>query len=262
MNYKINARHLILDLLYASHDATASIKRILYAAHLLGISDNSVRVAVSRLNQENMIQTCERGIYQLVEKKFDTSVIRLIKSPKMQLMEQWDGVYYVIYTAHLGRVDRTALSKREKTLHYYGFKPLEQHLYLRPANLGLPQELLKEQMIQFGCEPEIRMFQATQFQSEAEIMRLWDIEALNMGYQQVIGTVQAWFEAYPNLALEQAAISAFYMAKKAIFNLRADPLLPNHWVNAEQRMQCEYATQQIEHKGQQLWQEVFARQQI
>ena len=31
----------------------------------------------------------------------------------------WDGKYILVYTGALGRVDRTALSKREKALRYY-----------------------------------------------------------------------------------------------------------------------------------------------
>ena len=67
MTYKLNARHLVLDLLYASHNSTVSIKQMLCAADLLGISD-SLRVAVARLNQDQIIQSVERGIYQLIEK--------------------------------------------------------------------------------------------------------------------------------------------------------------------------------------------------
>lgn len=51
MTYKLNARHLILDLLYVSQHATISIERMLCAAELLDISENGVRVAVTRLAQ-------------------------------------------------------------------------------------------------------------------------------------------------------------------------------------------------------------------
>ena len=64
MTYKLNARHLVLDLLYASKDSALSIRRILTAAELLGISENGIRVAVARLNQENVIQSVERVVYK------------------------------------------------------------------------------------------------------------------------------------------------------------------------------------------------------
>jgi phenylacetic acid degradation operon negative regulatory protein len=94
MTYKLNARHLVLDLLYASKDSALSIRRILTAAELLGISDNGIRVAVARLNQENVIQAVERGVYQLLEKKFDTSFISLNKHPDMQTATTWNGNMY------------------------------------------------------------------------------------------------------------------------------------------------------------------------
>ncbi len=74
--------------------------------------------------QENVIQAVERGMYQLTEKKFDTSFISLNKHPDMQTATAWNGKYVLVYTGTLGRVDRTALSKREKALRYYGFQEL------------------------------------------------------------------------------------------------------------------------------------------
>ena len=102
MTYKLNARHLVLDLLYASKNSTLTIKRILAAAELLGISDNGIRVAVARLNQENVIQAVERGVYQLLEKKFDTSFISLNKHPDMQTATTWNGKY--VYLDSAGKV--------------------------------------------------------------------------------------------------------------------------------------------------------------
>ena len=144
-------------LLYASQNSTASIKQMLCAADLLSISHNSLRVAVARLNQENIIQAVERGVYQLLEKKFDTSFISLNKHPNMQMATAWNGKYVLVYTGALGRVDRTALSKREKTLGYYGFQEMEQNVFIRPDNLMLSLTELKTAAIQFGLDPDARL---------------------------------------------------------------------------------------------------------
>lgn len=135
MTYKLNARHLILDLLYASQHATISIKRMLCAAELLDISENGVRVAVTRLAQEGLIHAVERGVYQLREKKFDTSAVSLNKTANMQITATWDHRYILVYTGSLGRVDRSALSKREKALGYYGFQELEQNGFVAQTYL-------------------------------------------------------------------------------------------------------------------------------
>src|SRR5690606_3052303 len=105
-------------------NSTLSIKRILATAELLGISDNGIRVAVARLNQENVIQAVERGLYQLLEKKFDTSFISLNKHPDMQTATTWNGKYVLVYTGAFGRIECTAVSKREKALLNCGYKEL------------------------------------------------------------------------------------------------------------------------------------------
>jgi len=260
MTYKLNARHLVLDLLYASKNSTLTIKRILAAAELLGISDNGIRVAVARLNQENFIQAVERGVYQLLEKKFDTSFISLNKHPDMQTATTWNGKYVLVYTGTLGRVDRTALYKREKALRYYGFQELEQNVFIRPDNLTLNLSPLKTAAIQFGLDPDARFFQVSQLESETEIRDLWDIEELHQTYHAVQHDINDWFENYQNLTLAEAAKSAFYLGKSALFSLRADPLLPAEWIDTDARQQFELAVRKIEKQGQLLWQHYFKDQ--
>ena len=260
MTYKLNARHLVLDLLYASKNSTLTIKRILAAAELLGISDNGIRVAVARLNQENFIQAVERGVYQLLEKKFDTSFISLNKHPDMQTATTWNGKYVLVYTGTLGRVDRTALYKREKALRYYGFQELEQNVFIRPDNLTLNLSPLKTAVIQFGLDPDARFFQVSQLESETEIRDLWDIEELHQTYHAVQHDINDWFENYQNLNLAEAAKSAFYLGKSALFSLRADPLLPAEWIDTDARQQFELAVRKIEKQGQLLWQHYFKDQ--
>jgi phenylacetic acid degradation operon negative regulatory protein len=260
MTYKLNARHLILDLLYASKNSTLSIKRILAAAELLGISDNGIRVAVARLNQENIIQAVERGVYQLLEKKFDTSFISLNKHPDMQTATTWNGKYVLVYTGTLGRVDRTALSKREKALRYYGFQELEQNVFIRPDNLTLNLSPLKTAVIQFGLDPDARFFQVSQLENETEVRDLWDIEELHQTYHAVQHAINDWFENYQTMTLAEAAKSAFYLGKSALFSLRADPLLPAEWIDTDARQQFELAVRKIEKQGQLLWQHYFKDQ--
>jgi phenylacetic acid degradation operon negative regulatory protein len=262
MKYKLNARHLVLDLLYASKNSTISIKRILSAADLLRISDNGIRVAVARLNQENIIQSVERGVYQLVEKKFDTSFISLNKHPDMQTTATWDGKYVLVYTGALGRVDRTALSKREKALRYYGFQELEQNVFIRPDNLTLHLHDLKTAAIKFGLDQQARFFQVSAVENETEVRALWDIEALQQTYTKTHHDIQQWFESYPSLSLADAAKSAFHLGKEALFSLRADPLLPAEWLNAEARLQFELSVRHMEKQGQILWQQYFNNQGI
>lgn len=235
---------------------------MLCAAELLDISENGVRVAVTRLAQEGLIHAVERGVYQLREKKFDTSAVSLNKTANMQITATWDHRYILVYTGSLGRVDRSALSKREKALGYYGFQELEQNLFIRPDNLSLDLNTFKHAVIQFGLDPEARFFGVSEVENEAEIQKLWNIQQLNQNYIRTSQHIQAWFQTAEQLDLEHAAKSAFYLGKEALFTLRADTLLPTEWIDHAARHQFELDGRAMEQQGQWLWQQYFASHRI
>ena len=54
---KMNARDLIIDLLLGLQGREISIKQIIIAAKLFEISENSIRVAVTRLSGDGVIET-------------------------------------------------------------------------------------------------------------------------------------------------------------------------------------------------------------
>lgn len=258
MTYKLNARHLILDILYAAANNTASIKQLLCAAQLLGISDNGVRVAVTRLVSEHIIYAIERGMYGLHETKFDTTAVSLNKTSSIFIRETWQQDYIMVYTGALGRVDRSALHKREKTLRYYGFAELEQNLFIRPNNLSQHLIELKQAMVKFGIENEAHFFTVTEFEQADCLPSLWKIEDLNQGYIRRTEEIHAWYNTYPHLPLAEAAKTAFALGKKCLFQLRRDPLLPSEWIDCDARTQFEQTAIRMEQQGQQLWLQYFA----
>src|SRR5690606_31682994 len=138
--------------------------------------DNGIRVAVARLNQENVIQAVERGAYQLLEKKFDTSFISLNKQPYIQTVTTWNGKYVLVYTGTLGRVDRASLSRRKESHRYYGFQEWEQTGFIRADDLTLRLSTLKAAVIRCRLDDDARFFQVSQLESETEVRLLWDIE--------------------------------------------------------------------------------------
>ena len=58
-------KSLILNLLLAANGAPLSASDAVSSAGLFGIRENSVRVALVRLNAAGMIQSCGRGAYLL-----------------------------------------------------------------------------------------------------------------------------------------------------------------------------------------------------
>lgn len=113
-NTKINARHLIIDLFLSSAYPQLTIKQILIAAKLFNMSDNGIRVATTRLLNEGMIESVERGIYQLSPSTKDWAKVILNRKNGIKQTKEWEQNYLAVFTGTLGRIDRTAL-KKERT---------------------------------------------------------------------------------------------------------------------------------------------------
>lgn len=87
---KLNARDLIVDLLLGLQGREISIKQIIIAARLFEISENSIRVAVTRLSSEGVIEAIERGVYQFTNQSREWADVMLNR--KMVLNKPNHGI--------------------------------------------------------------------------------------------------------------------------------------------------------------------------
>jgi phenylacetic acid degradation operon negative regulatory protein len=131
---KANAKHLILDLLLA-FDEALSAKDAIAACRLFGISENSVRVALARLSAEGLIEAAERATYRLSPTALELAGDIATWRTAEQRVRTWHGDYIAVFSAGLGRTDRTALRKRERALQLLGFRELHKGLHIRPDNI-------------------------------------------------------------------------------------------------------------------------------
>jgi len=225
---KITPRKLILDLLLASDDLPLSAREAVAACGLFEIGATSVRVALTRLLNEGLIRTVERGVYQLgpnaLELAGEIAAWRSID----RHARAWAGDYITVFTATLGRVDRSALARRERALKIFGFAELEKGLYIRPNNLNLELPALIEKLRKIGVESEAIIAQANGYSPEIEqrIQALWDGKALNKRYQSITKTLEIWMSRAATLPLEAAARESFLLGGSAIHQVVFDPLLP------------------------------------
>ena len=261
MSTLLNARHLVLDLLYASKNHQISVKRMLCAAKLLGITENAVRVAITRLAQDQFIYCVSRGIYAMTYKKFNNDV-GLLKNPELYLSTEWDGSYILVSTGSLGRTDRSALAKREKALAYYGFRAIDSALYIRPNNLSPSILELKQLMVAFGLEASAQFFKVSQVESVRKVRELWNTAELIAGYHQASQSIQHWIAQAETLDLAAAAHSSFFVGKATILTLRHDPLLPAEWIDIQARSSLERDVRDMYQRGRQVWEQYFQMQNI
>ena len=254
----LNAKSFIIDLLLASGNQTLSIKQLVNAAQILQISENNTRVAVTRLCSEKMIESVSRGFYKLSSNAEHWGSIIIHREHALKNKETWNQHYLAIFTPHLGRTDRTALSRREKLLKHAGFRELETGFFIRPDNLTLNLEALSKKMTQQGLDADARWMQITQFDpmTHDKISTLWDTQKLNQRYEKYSLKLKQWLAHYQDMQPIDLARESFLLGRETIALMLTDPLLPAPFIDTALRTEFFNAVQQLDQIGQHTWQQL------
>ncbi len=255
---KLNAKHLILDLLLAS-DKALSAKDAISACRLFGLSENSVRVALARLSAEGLVEASERASYRLSSSALELAGDVATWRSAEQRVRPWLGNYIAVFSAGLGRTNRTALRKRERALQLLGFRELHQGLHIRPDNIEHSIFAVRQRLYTLGLEREALVFIATDFENhcEAEIHALWHTEALNHNYHQLHEEMTDWLAHAEHLEPEVAARESFLLGSKAIKQVVFDPLLPEPFVDVAARHSFVEMTRHFDQVGHGIWRKLI-----
>lgn len=259
MIIKNNARTLILDLLFAKPDATISTRQFALAGQLFGINENSLRVALTRLSSDSLIESAGRGIYRLSQSAMEISEPVANRVHGVKSTRQWAGSYLAIHTAILRRADRTALKRRERTLRLNGFRELQPDLFIRPDNLAEDFESTRQHLMNTGLDTRASMFIVEHFDADSiqKIPSLWDEKALNDRYKKTSQHIQSWLSLTDQLELEVAARESLLIGRQAIPLMMTDPLLPEPFIDFTLQQQFFSDVQKLDEKGHQLWQQLY-----
>lgn len=263
-NTKINARELIIDLFLSSAYRQLSIKQILIAAKLFNLSENGIRVATTRLLNEGVIESVERGVYQLSPRSCEWAKLILNRKNGIKQTKPWQQNYLAVFSGTLGRIDRTALKKRERALRQFGFKELETNIYIRPDNLAYSFEKTMQELVLAGLEPEAKISIVQQFDSTTlqHISTLWDTQQLENNYSKYCFEIKKWLNQCTVLPLPESAAQALLLGRETIALLMNDPLLPPPFVNENARNQFAQCVQRLDMIGQKIWQQLYEQEML
>jgi phenylacetic acid degradation operon negative regulatory protein len=260
---KTNAspKQLILGLMLAGKGCQVKAAHIVLACSLFGVSENSARVAMARLVAEGQLKSAGRGIYTLGKQAAFTGQDIQGWNNRLTATCAWNGNFYAVFTAHLGRSNRKQLQLREKALALLGFREFEQGLFLRPANLNLGLAGIQEKLLAQGVEKNILAFEMKPVTPSqiVSIQKLWDIRKLEKLYLSHTKKLNDWMQGYSRMKLEKAARDAYLVGSQAIYEVRRDPLLPAEWINAAARQQFFESVLRFDETGTRVWRELQLR---
>lgn len=252
-------RHLILKLLLAG-TAPLSARDAIGACSLFGIRENSVRVAITRLTATGMLEAEGGSRYRLgpnaTELAKDVGTWRTAESR----VRDWNGAWIGVHCGALGRVDRTALRRRDRALRMLGFRELERDLFVRPDNFVGGVTNVRERLYKLGLEAGASVFVLTSLdrEREARARSLWNGEELTRSYVEWRARIERWQARSERLDLKTAARQSFELGNDAIRQLVFDPLLPAPLIDVEARRALVESVLELDRAGRAIWRKLRA----
>jgi len=252
-------KNLVLNLLLAAGGEPLSASDAVASCQLFGIRENSVRVALVRLNAAGLIESVGRGAYRLGPQAATLAADVASWRHAEQRVCDWDGGWLMVSTAGLRRSDRAALRLRERALALAGFETLAPELHVRPDNLVGHAEGARHRLLQLGLDPDAHVFVARDLAPELDqrARQLWSDKHLDQSYVRTRQKLDAWLQGAEQLDLETAARESYVLGNEAIRQLVFDPLLPHPLVDAQARHAFLQAVIDFDAAGHRIWQRLL-----
>lgn len=251
----VSARALVLSLLSSTDAVQQQIGGLIQAAALFGIEPATLRVAVTRLMKDGLLESPERGVYRPGPKA--RALIRRVQQWQhvTRRVVEWNGDWLIALTGHLGRSDRKQVRARDRALALFGYQPTEEGLWVRPANLAGDLDGHRADLTDIGADDGILVIRASQI-AAAEPMRwarLWSREALSRSYARAIGAMERSLAEMPERTPEEAARETLLIGQPVIRAINFDPLLPPELGDQEGFLRMAAKMLEYNEAGQACW---------
>lgn len=251
----IQPRNLILNLLLATDGAPLTARDAVAACALLGIRENSARVALARLATAGLVEAEGRGAYRLGPHATGLAADVATWRSAEQRVRDWNGDWLAAHVGSLGRSDRVALRGRDRALALAGLRELDRGLFVRPDNLAGGVGAVRARLLKLGLDAEAAVFVARDFDAarDQRARALWDAAALDRSYRETRRQLEDWLAGADRLPLDVAARECFLRGNDAIRQLVFDPLLPAPLVDVAARRAFSDTVQRFDAAGHAIW---------
>jgi phenylacetic acid degradation operon negative regulatory protein len=251
----LTARELVIDFLSNRYPREMSAQQILGVGTALGFSEQSLRMALTRLVEGSVAANTGRGLYRL-SPSGEAMRDEVRKWRHLEdLAKPWSGAWIGVFDASVPRSDRAALRRHERATRLRGFRALQAGLWIRPANLRDSIAELRDHLRALGLHPAAIVVGLSDLDddSRAKATGLWDTAAMLATYRALSDELIASKSKLERLPLETAAAESMVLGRDVIRHINLDPVLPEELMPQRAletlvRTMTEYDTQ-----ARQIW---------
>jgi len=224
----LTARELVIDFLSNRYPREMSAQEILGVGTALGFSEQSLRMALTRLVEQSVAANTGRGQYRL-SPSGEAMRDEVRKWRHLgELARQWSGGWIGVFDASVPRSDRAALRRHERAMRLRGFRELQAGLWIRPDNLRDSVTELREHQRALGLHPGALVVGLHDLddQARAKATSLWDTDSMLATYRALTDELLASMSKLVRLPLDTAAAESMVLGRDVIRHINLDPVLP------------------------------------
>jgi phenylacetic acid degradation operon negative regulatory protein len=249
-----SAMRVALALLGAARDEPLTTPMLIGAADVLGLSSNSMRIALSRLTSSADVITRERGVYALSKSRKESFAhVRRYRTAFAQ-RTTWRGDFLGVLTADLPRRNATLVRRRSHALELVGFRPFTHELFVRPDNLAGGRDSVTAQLQRLGLDPEAEIIGVTLDERQREkVQRAWPVKADQQRAVTLARKVRALLPLMNRRPPREVAAQSFWLGDEVLRFLARDPLLPEQWADPKPRHELAELMSELDERGQHVW---------
>lgn len=239
---------VLLDLLRSVGARGHSVRFLINAGALFGFTENTIRVALSRLGARGLVDSPARGRYRLAEGT--DALNEFVERWRLgeQRVRAWrPGRWLIAHTTSDSPEDRWVL----ETL---GFRTVREGLHTRPDNLVLSSDALVAQAVSLGAADDLLLIEGRMQADVAQVWsESWRPEDLLEDYRSLLRRLAESAARLPALPRDRARLESFRLGGEAIHCLAKDPLLPAELIDTAPRAQLVEAMLDYDRLGKAVW---------
>jgi phenylacetic acid degradation operon negative regulatory protein len=249
------ARELLIDFLSNRYPREMFVQEITGVGIALGFSEQSLRMALTRLVEQSVAANTGRGRYRL-SPSGEAMREEVRKWRHLgDLAKPWTGAWIGVFDAAIPRSDRAALRRHERAMRLRGFRELQSGLWVRPANLRDSVAELREHLRALGLHPGALVVGLDEIDDEARAKAtgLWDTDAMLATYRALANELVASKGKLERLALDNAAAESMVLGRDVIRHINLDPVLPEELMPQRALINLIRVMTEYDQNARQIW---------
>jgi phenylacetic acid degradation operon negative regulatory protein len=251
----LTARELVIDFLSNRYPREMSVQEITGVGIALGFSEQSLRMALTRLVEQSVAVNTGRGRYRL-SPSGEAMRDEVRKWRHLgDLAKPWTGAWIGVFDAAIPRSDRAALRRHERAMRLRGFRELQSGLWIRPANLRDSVAELREHLRALGLHPGALVVGLDDLDGDARARStsLWDTAAMIATYRALAEELVASKGKLERLALDTAAAESMVLGRDVIRHINLDPVLPEELMPQRALINLIRVMTEYDQNARQIW---------